>query len=282
MYLSIPPLQPHPWVFQPETDFRDRYIHGGAWRDNTVLANSFLATYSILTQNSLIQTQVAGFASIDYRLSPHPNAPQDPSTTPSSQLRAARHPEHFHDVQAAIAFLQDKYAFGDRYMLIGHSCGATLSFQVVMNKVLGANITTIPKPRAIAGVCGIYDLGLLRNDFKHIKIYEDFIKGAFGADEGLWEGVSPAKVTDTNGVAAGWENGQVAVLASSTGDSLINQPQTDDMLQVLKQWQGLAQGRDVVEIYDLMEDHDDVWGKGEELARVIVKTVQILSEKNAI
>lgn len=151
-----------------------------------------------------------------------------------------------------------------------------------MNKVQGADATTFPKPKAVAGVCGIYDLGLLRDDFKHIKIYEDFIKGAFGSDERLWDGVSPAKVKGTDGVAVGWENGQVAVLASSTGDSLINQPQTDAMLQILKQWQGLAQGRDVVEMYDLKEEHDDIWGKGEELARVVVTTVQKLSEKSVI
>lgn len=260
----------------------DRYIHGGAWRDNTVLAESFLTTYSLLTQNPFIKTKVAGFASIDYRLSPHPNAPQDPSSTPSTQLRAAKHPEHIHDVQAALTFLHDKYAIDDRYILVGHSCGATLSFQVVMNKVQGADITTFPKPRAVAGVCGIYDLALLRDDFRHIKIYEDFIKGAFGVDERLWEGVSPAKVNGVDGVAAGWENGVVAVLASSTGDSLINQPQTDAMLQVVKQWQGLEQGRNVIEMYDLKEEHDDVWAKGEELARVIITTVQTLTEKSAV
>lgn len=266
----------------PEAEFHDRYIHGGAWRDNTVLADSFLTTHSLLISNPLIQTRVAGFASIDYRLSPHPNAPQDPSTTPNTQLRAAKHPEHIHDVQAALAFLHDKYAIGDRYILVGHSCGATLVFQVVMNKVQGAAVTTFPKPRAVAGVCGIYDLVLLRDDFKHIKIYEDFIKGAFGADEGLWDGVSPAKVTGADGVAAGWENGLVTVLASSIGDSLINQAQTNAMLQIIKQWQSLAQGREVVEMYDLKEEHDDVWAKGEELALVVVTTVQKLSEKSAV
>ena len=148
-----------------------------------------------------------------------------------------------------------------------------------MNKVQGAAVTTCPKPRAVAGVCGIYDLALLRDDFKHIKIYEDFIKGAFGEDEGLWDGVSPAKVTGADGVAAGWENGLVAVLASSTGDSLINQAQTDAMLRIVKQWQSLAQGREVVEMYDLKEEHDDVWAKGEELARVVVTTVQKSVEK---
>lgn len=151
-----------------------------------------------------------------------------------------------------------------------------------MNKVQGADTTTFPKPRAVVGVCGIYDLVLLRDDFRHIKIYEDFIKGAFGVDERLWEGVSPAKANGVDGIAAGWENGVVAVLASSTGDSLINQPQTDAMLQVVKQWQGLEQGRNVIEMYDLKEEHDDVWAEGEELARVIITTVQTLTEKSAV
>lgn len=232
----------------------------------------------------MIQEHVAGFASIDYRLSPHPNSPQDPSTTPDSQLRAAVHPDHFHDVSNALTFLQDKYSFKDQYILVGHSCGATLSFQLVMNKVQEANSTpvSVPKPLAVAGVCGIYDLQLLRQDFKSIKIYEDFIKGAFGSDEELWDGVSPAKVTDPDGVAVGWHNGQVAVLASSTGDTLINQRQTDAMREPLEQWKGYGQGREVIELYDLREEHDDVWGKGEELARVISVTLQSLIERKPV
>lgn len=145
-----------------------------------------------------------------------------------------------------------------------------------MDKLLGTRATTFPKPIGIVGVCGIYDLRLLRDDFKHVKIYDDFTRGAFGTDEELWDAVSPARASAADsGVVAGWKNGRVAVLASSRGDSLINPAQADVMsAQVLLKWKAMMPGRTVVEIHDLTEEHDDVWKKGEELARVVTVAVQ--------
>jgi hypothetical protein len=75
---------------------------------------------------------IAGYASIDYRLSAHPAYPQDAGNTPKTSLREARHPDHLDDVCSAIVFLMDKFDFGSNYILVGHSCGASLSFQAVM------------------------------------------------------------------------------------------------------------------------------------------------------
>ncbi|OKL58915.1 hypothetical protein UA08_05471 [Talaromyces atroroseus] len=260
------------------------YIHGGAYRDKDILADSFSKTYEILNKHPMIHNNVAAFASIDYRLSPHPNSPQDPVKTPKSRLRNAMHPDHLNDVQAALKVLQEKYAFQDQYVLVGHSVGATMSFQAVMNKVQGADPTSIasPKPRAVVGVCGIYDLRLIRNDFKEIQIYDEFLKGALGPDEELWDRISPGKVADSDGVASGWQNGQLAVLANSTGDLVVNKHQADVMVKILEQWKSLVEGRDVVELYDLREGHDDVWQKGEELANVIITTIKRLARNKDI
>lgn len=272
------------------TQMMYRYIHGGAWRDPAILADSFKYTEAVLRQHSLVQTHVAAFASIDYRLSPHPKFPQDPSDTPESQLRAAKHPDHLQDVQTALGFLQDRYAFGEKYVLVGHSCGATLALQTVMNKVangetLSTTTTTttirIPKPIAIVGVCGIYDLRLLRDDFKQYESVGAFIKGAFGADEDVWDRVSPARVIDSDGVAAGWSTGQVAVIASSRNDSLINPPQGLAMNETLKAWENLHSERKLIFLDDLLEDHDDVWSKGQELARTIVAAIESLVGKHS-
>ncbi|CRG85154.1 hypothetical protein PISL3812_02278 [Talaromyces islandicus] len=259
------------------------YIHGGAWRDPTILADSFKYTEAVLRQHSLVQAHVAAFASIDYRLSPHPDFPQDPHNTPESRFRAAKHPDHLHDVQTALQFLQDKYAFGEKYILIGHSCGATLALQTVMNRVNGANHpnTTIPKPKAIVGVCGIYDLRLLRNDFKQYESVGAFIKGAFGEDEEIWDRVSPARVIDSDGVAAGWSTGQVAIVASSRNDSLINSPQGLAMRKTLKTWEDLHSERKIIFLDDLVEDHDDVWSKGQELSRTIIAAIESLVDKRS-
>ncbi|KAH8693233.1 Alpha/Beta hydrolase protein [Talaromyces proteolyticus] len=257
------------------------YIHGGAWRDPTILASSFKSTERVLRNNPLVQNHVAAFASIDYRLSPHPDFPQDSKHTPDTQLRVAEHPDHLHDVQAALKFLQDNYSIGENYVLVGHSCGATLAFQTVMGRVSGANPSTAPKPKAIVGACGIYDLRLLRDDFKQYGSVNEFITRAFGAEEDVWDEVSPGKVGRSDGVASGWSTGQVAVVASSTGDSLINLPQGLVMGKVLKNWESLADGRTLVLHQDLQEEHDDVWSKGQELASVIIDALQNLVERHA-
>ncbi|EHY53845.1 Kynurenine formamidase [Exophiala dermatitidis] len=75
-----------------------------------------------------IRPYIAGYASINYRLSPHhQKAPQDPTKTPKYELRDARWPDHIHDVVQAIAHLQQKYGFGENYLLVGHSVGATMA-----------------------------------------------------------------------------------------------------------------------------------------------------------
>jgi acetyl esterase/lipase len=230
-----------------------------------------------------VQAHVAAFASIDYRLSPHPNFPQDSNDTPESQLRAAKHPDHLQDVQAALKFLQDKHAFGEKYILIGHSCGATLAFQTVMNRVNEETLSTtrIPKPIAIVGVCGIYDLRLLRDDFKQYESVGEFIKGAYGDNEEVWDQVSPARVIDSDGVASGWSTGQVAVVASSRNDSLINPPQGLAMQEALRTWESVHSERKLIFLDDLWEDHDDVWSKGQELARTIIAAIESLVGKHS-
>jgi hypothetical protein len=140
-----------------------------------------------------------------------------------------------------------------------------------MGKVASAAATAIPKPRAVAGVCGIYDLRLLRDDFKHEPMYQQFLEGAFGPDEDLWDRVSPAKsFGPEGGFEAGWPNGKLALLAHSSGDVLVNLSQFLAMKDALASWTAAgATARQVVLLQDLQEPHDDVWSNGEELARVI-------------
>ncbi|RAH63943.1 arylformamidase [Aspergillus aculeatinus CBS 121060] len=216
-------------------------IHGGAWRDPTQAALNYLTpAVSILAASepyaSTTHAHLAGFASINYRLSPHPAHPQDRNSTTPTEYRAARHPDHIADVQAALAFLQRKYGFGDRYILVGHSCGATLAFQSVMGSFRGNQTTTSNNglvdgdghgdghgrdgavggsggiglglglglgggsvamgPQAILGTAGIYDLRALRDDHVQIAAYQQIIEGAFGEEEALWDAVSPAAVRD--------------------------------------------------------------------------------------
>lgn len=264
------------------------YIHGGAWRDPNILASSFDATRDVLASQygSNILPKIDAIASINYRLTAHPNFPQDSAAIGLHESRHAVHPDHLNDVRRAIAFLQAQYGFKENYILVGHSCGATLAFQLTMKGLSSNSIHSqiefgsirISTPLAIVGVCGIYDLRGLRDSFKDCYIYQDFIESAFGPSEDVWDEVSPAKVEGGGGVEGGWKNGLVAVLAHSTGDELTDIRQSKSMVPVLEDWAGQNKTtRKVVFIDNLSEGHDEIWQNGTELASVIVKAVEALS-----
>ncbi len=161
----------------------------------------------------------------------------------------------------ALAWLQKKYGFGERYLLAGHSCGATLAFQVAMtpHSTLSPAIT---KPLAILGVEGIYDLLALRNNHCNEPYYQHMLQNAFGTDETRWTAASPVS-GDYN---KHWPNAKLTVLAHSFQDELVEKEQMGRMEAALKE-KG-ADGRvDVGKI--LKGRHDDVWKEGTELVKSI-------------
>jgi acetyl esterase/lipase len=266
---------------------RASLIHGGAWRDPTQTAIAYLAAAESILRTSPTYTSttlphIAAFASIEYRLSAHPGYPQSPDHTDPTEYRNAKHPDHIRDLQAALALLQRKYGFGSKYILVGHSAGATLAFQSVMGAFRDSAAVVLPPPAAILGMAGIYDLRLLRDTHRHISAYQEFIEGAFGADEAVWDAASPACVKGPDGVEGGWTSGRLAVLAHSPEDGLVDAAQQQAMQAALSRWkddtpQGTGQRR--VEMFSLKGDHDDAWVKGEELARAIAHTLAELQKE---
>lgn len=194
---------------------------------------------------------IAGFASIDYRLSPHPDFPQDPTSTPPSELRVAKHPDHLRDVQAALALLARDHGV-ERYILVGHSAGATLSFQVLTDSAAGH-----APPVAVVGVAGIYDLRGI-ND-RHGG-YEGFITAAFGGSD-AWDAASPARYTGDYQAVLG---GTQTFLAWSTEDQLVDRPELVEMKTRLER-DGVA----VDTLESLTGNHDEVWKGGRQLASVV-------------
>jgi hypothetical protein len=207
-------------------------------------------------------------------------------------------------VEAALAFLQNTYGFGQRYILVGHSCGATLAFQAVMGAVAGhreqlfngsADECDVPSepvssspeplpprlvahPTAIVGVAGIYDLRQIVETHRDISEYRKFIEGAFGSDELLWDAVSPAQMVGSRGVEGGWKTGRLVVLAHSKDDSLVDLGQLETMREALRAWEGrkaqavkeeLTSYDRRVQILPITGEHDEAWSKGEELARAV-------------
>ncbi|KAI9839969.1 MAG: hypothetical protein M1819_000161 [Sarea resinae] len=261
---------PHPLE---DGDYQSRiwiiYIHGGAWRDPEILADSFNPTLLQLMHHP-IKSRVAGFASINYRLSPFPSHPRNPSM-PENPARNARHPDHIEDVLTAVCALQQRYGFGERYLLVGHSCGATLAFQAAMNKWEGDNGAEVILPCGIVGVEGIYDLPTFRDTHRDMPVYEEIIQNAFGKDERLWHEVSPVSCN----YATSWPNAQLTLLAQSKDDELVDEVQRTRMTAALEAASSNpstgAKRKDI--LLTLRGKHDEIWEEGTELVRVILEAM---------
>ncbi|KAK0705407.1 Alpha/Beta hydrolase protein [Lasiosphaeris hirsuta] len=234
------------------------YIHGGAWRDPAVTAASFTAAASRLLQRAATAaagpTPLAGIASLNYRLSPHPGHP-----APGDPARAAAHPDHIADVLAGLAFLQRAGAARGRYVLVGHSCGATLALQAVMHPRRWGVEAEVGKPAVVVGFNGLYDLaGFIRAPPEGweglVGPYEEFIRGAFGPEEAVWRAVCPATA-------------EGVVLVQSREDTLVPSSQLESMRVYLEGWVGEVR-TEVVEVEDA-GDHDDMWGRGDKMAEVL-------------
>ncbi|KAJ9134601.1 Kynurenine formamidase [Pleurostoma richardsiae] len=265
------PGKPQYWII---------YIHGGAWRDPRTDAASFIPTITSLLSSSPSPSssrRIAGFASLNYRLSPHPSYPQDPAATPPRDLRAAAHPDHIRDVRAGIALLQRRFGFGSRYLLAGHSAGATLALQVPMGAAFaaggddGSPAAEVVPPAAVVGLEGIYDMPAL--DARMGGEYRPLFARAFGDDEAAWAEASPARFGGRFGEALG---GGLVVLAWSPGDELIDAGEIDSMERRLREEE--EKGLSVVALRDLKGLHDEIVEKGSEVARVLKQTIEELDK----
>ncbi|KAI7055686.1 hypothetical protein KC339_g18340, partial [Hortaea werneckii] len=223
------------------------YIHGGAWRDPEIDSTSFTKAQNLLLQSREID-QIAGFASINYRLSPYPSHPQSPSH-PSDPARNAHHPDHLNDILDALRHLQDTFSFGTRYLLVGHSCGATLAFQAAMMQHQqqqqwnsSAAPPPVPPPIALLAVEGLYDLPALVAYHSDSPIYQHLITNAFGPNPADWARASPSSGISPRSPSShqppppppreAWPN--LIVLAHSRQDELVEWQQVDLMHAALK------------------------------------------------
>lgn len=212
----------------------------------------------------------AGIASINYRLSPYPEHPTDPSR-PDDPARNAKWPNHYLDCCAALAYLQERYHFEDNYILVGHSCGATIA-------TLLADLETKPKaccfpPKAVLGVEGIFDIPLLLNNHKNIPVYRTIIRNAFGEDYSSLPALSPCGKDWANG-----GKGLVAAVAHSNDDEMVEMAQAKSMIEALKQPKERnykTEGRANIFI-GLHGKHDEVWQNGSELCRAIDEVTEAL------
>lgn len=161
----------------------------------------------------------------------------------------------------ALLFLEEKYKISGRYVLIGHSCGATLAFQVPIEL---NHFTMVPQPACIIGSEGIYDLPSLVKHHDHVPFYRQFIVAAFGNVEKAWVEASPY----TANKQAIWANTRTLMISHSEEDDLVDKGQSTRMLERLAdtpEWHG--QSRYV----PVAGTHDETWKEGTELARIILE-----------
>lgn len=243
------------------------YIHGGAWRDPRITAQCFVPSMQqTMASARVADSAVRGFASIDYRLSPHADFPQDPGTTPPSELRCARHPDHIQDVESALVMLDENYGIGNDYVLIGHSAGAALAFQLLMRRHDEEHNRRVPLPAAIIGLAGIYDLAGI--DRRHDGGYTGFIAAAFGDDADAWRCASPAFFQGNYRDV--WGAQGFALLAWSCDDTLVDKPEIDLMEARL-----LADGLSDTRRVDLARgDHDFAWEDGSQVADLVATALE--------
>lgn len=237
-------------------------------------AESFQPTLDFLLQHEKLQS-ISGFASINYRLSPYPKHPINPSS-PNDVGRSAQHPDHTSDVLAALKHLQQGYGFGERYLLVGHSAGATLAFQVAMGD--WESDSQIDKPIGILGVGGVYDLGAIVEDHKDIPVYEEIVNNAFGSKRSNWTAASPVsgKYNST------WTNGRLTVLAHSTDDELVDEHQHKLMGEALRRAHTTVghgrQRRDLA--LAVQGKHDEFWKNGHAAAEIIITAIEELMQQD--
>jgi kynurenine formamidase len=265
------------------------FIHGGYYRDPLVDASSFNNSLSLLLNSPLCafaRAHISGYASINYRLSPHSDYPQDPNLTSNYELRNASHPDHIEDVVTAIADLQHRYGFGSRYILMGHSVGATLGLQAVIcgqvpwtPPAAESYITFEPDlrispPTAFIGLNGIYSFPLIHSTNPD---YEPMTSNALGPDPEVHKAASPALYPPSafappcsTRTAQGLRH---IVLAASHDDKLVPWDQVECMRDVFAD-----DGETDVEVrvVEMKGDHNDCWRKAEDVAWVVSLTVKVV------
>lgn len=270
-----------------------RYIHGGAWRDPRCLTDTAVpAINGLLAADSpyVDRSRIAGFASIGYRLSPHPEFSQDPKTTPAEKLRIAHNPDHIDDVRAGLAALaQDgqtqngspaDYLANDRYIVYGHSCGAFLAFQLWMSE------DQSKLPPCVIGLEGIYDLrGFVERGGSpahgggpgtgFAAALQTIAEGAFGSDRSAWDAASPGRYDYSKLGASKSGKPRLALVAYSPEDELVDGGEMDTMEKALQQSAAKSESHlRYVGLRDLHGKHDEVHEDGREVARVLTEAVR--------
>ncbi|KAJ7156066.1 Alpha/Beta hydrolase protein [Mycena crocata] len=234
----------------PPTTTRDSpllvFVHGGAWRSEDKKDHASLASELATASHCPVLVP-------NYRLTP--NAP-----TESNHFR---HPGHAEDILQFLVFLTAWEGVpsvfdpaGRTVYVLGHSAGAHILASIFLDSsAVSPTLTPPPAVRqAVRGVVmseGIYDIDLLLRRFPDYR--EWFIASVFGDRQDY------ADVSVTQMPLRKPESDLRWLVIHSTGDTLVDVPQTDAMYEHLRALYGSAADVHVTRNTDRLDmDHNDI------------------------
>ncbi|WP_435131672.1 hypothetical protein [Actinacidiphila sp. bgisy144] len=277
------------------------HLHGGAWRDPRLTSASIEPAVAHAFRADALTGEAAppvtAIASLNYTVSqidyPVPPVMKDPPVpydaikdNHTDPAREAVHPQHVSDVLHGLALLGSLGLADGSYVLSGHSCGACLALQSVLQPPrhhgLG-HLPEPPRPAALLGLNGLYDLPALATaeglgtSHAHLRDdYEAFLSRAFGADKGAWADASPAGF-DPVSIAARVREGTappLVVLDHSAEDQLVPENQHKRMTATLAEAVGLRLARG----HRLTGPHAAPWEEGVMIYQSLLDTLRLLRE----
>jgi kynurenine formamidase len=167
------------------------------------------------------------------------------------------------DVSAALALVLARCRVA-RYVLVGHSCGATLALQMLSDPELRPRTP----PLAVAAVAGIFDLVAFA---RAGAAQRDIVAGAFGAPA-AWASASPL-ASLASGVGA---PGRLTLL-------LLAWSAEDELLDAAAQARAMAAAAQAAPDWTVRLEpglegaHDQAWSEGVGVAAVVRRVLDLSS-----
>jgi hypothetical protein len=126
-------------------------------------------------------------------------------------------------------------------------------------------------PSAVVGIEGLYDLPALVKYHADMPVYRQFVAGAFGEDESVWRDESPALANQR--LKTLWRTTDLVLLAHSREDGLVEWEQVEAMQRAMETHRPNGELKSAMQVLELTGTHDEVWERGEGVARAIQLTV---------
>ncbi|KAF5357853.1 hypothetical protein D9756_001652 [Leucocoprinus leucothites] len=260
------------------------FVHGGAWRSYANFSSSLdhqITEYSTFLRedkedHAILAERLARYTGFPITVPNYRLTPQD-----ETEDNVLRHPSHAEDILHFLEFLVSwngpsgcgRVYDSEQMFLMGHSCSAhMLSCILLDSSAVTPSLTpSAALLSAIKGIVlseGIYDLDLLNAHFPEYLSW--FVAPAFGK----LDSYAALAVTSYSPRRLGFD----WLLIHSMGDTLVDLPQSEGMVQHLISEYGPGAGGRISLDTSLTQDHDDILVTGD-FVNLVGRFVQGVLEK---